>query len=184
MMRLERSRPKRSRARSIGELHCGADLPIAQARRTEPWHTRFFCQSRNTRNRWLCRDHPSFRAHASLRSRWRRPECEMRSPPPGSPPITQITCPTCRAQHPDGSNRCLSVSSPFARPSPVNRRVGIHEYILFNKSPEQLRLLGAWGGRAYGRNQGDRRAQMPVRTASDSCRRGPCSVVDSILISR
>lgn len=28
-----------------------------------------------------------------------------------------------------------------------------YPYILFNKSPEQLRLLGARGGRAYGRNQ-------------------------------
>src|SRR3954469_11406162 len=27
---------------------------------------------------------------------------------PGSPPITQITFPTCRAQYPGGSNRCLS----------------------------------------------------------------------------
>src|SRR5205085_7686571 len=47
---------------------------------------------------------------------------------PGSPPITQITFPTCRAHYPGGSNRCLSVSSPFARPSPVNRRVGIHDF--------------------------------------------------------
>src|SRR5947208_7281927 len=47
---------------------------------------------------------------------------------PGSPPITQITFPTCRAQYPGGSNRCLSVSSPFARPSPVNWRVGIHDF--------------------------------------------------------
>ena len=47
---------------------------------------------------------------------------------PGSPPITQITFPTCRAQYPGGPNRCLSVSSPFARPSPVNRRVGIHNF--------------------------------------------------------
>ena len=28
-----------------------------------------------------------------------------------------------------------------------------YPYILFNKSPEQLRHLGACGGRAYGRNQ-------------------------------
>jgi hypothetical protein len=32
--------------------------------------------------------------------------------------------------------------------------------ILFNKSPSQLRLLGALGGRAYGRNQRARRARM------------------------
>src|ERR1039458_635701 len=33
-----------------------------------------------------------------------------------------------------------------------------YPYILFNKSPEQLRHLGACGGRAYGRNQRARRA--------------------------
>ena len=47
---------------------------------------------------------------------------------PGSPPITQITFLACRAQYPGGPNRCLSVSSLFARPSPVNRRVGIHDF--------------------------------------------------------
>ena len=46
----------------------------------------------------------------------------------GSPPITQITFPACRAQYPGGSNRCVSVSSLSARPSPVNRRVGIHNF--------------------------------------------------------
>src|SRR6266849_5263703 len=33
-----------------------------------------------------------------------------------------------------------------------------YPYILFNKSPEQMRRLGACGGRAYGRNQRARRA--------------------------
>jgi hypothetical protein len=47
---------------------------------------------------------------------------------PGSPPITQITFLACRAQYPGGPNRCLSVSSLFARPSPVNRRVGVHDF--------------------------------------------------------
>ncbi len=47
---------------------------------------------------------------------------------PGSPPITQITFPACRAQYPGGPNRCLSVSSLSARPSPVNWRVGIHDF--------------------------------------------------------
>ena len=42
-----------------------------------------------------------------------------------------------------------------------------YPYILFNKSPEQLRLLGARAGRAYGRNQRDRRAQMPTPPALD-----------------
>ena len=46
----------------------------------------------------------------------------------GSPPITQITFLTCRAHYPGGPNRCVSVSSLSARPSPVNRRVGIHDF--------------------------------------------------------
>src|ERR1700684_3186842 len=45
-------------------------------------------------------------------------------------------------------------------------RMTNYPYILFNKSPEQLRLLGARGGRAYGRNQRDRRAQMPTPPSS------------------
>jgi hypothetical protein len=32
-----------------------------------------------------------------------------------------------------------------------------HPYILFNQSPEELRRIGARGGRAYGRNQRARR---------------------------
>ena len=34
--------------------------------------------------------------------------------------------------------------------------------ILFNKSPLQLRLLGARGGKAFGRNQRLRRALLPT----------------------
>jgi len=37
-----------------------------------------------------------------------------------------------------------------------------YPYILFNKSPEQLRRQGARGGKAYGRNQRLRRAQVPT----------------------
>lgn len=37
-----------------------------------------------------------------------------------------------------------------------------YPYILFNKSPEQLRRLGARGGRAYARNQRARRAAQPT----------------------
>jgi hypothetical protein len=37
-----------------------------------------------------------------------------------------------------------------------------YPYILFNKSPEQLRRLGARGGRAFGRNQRARRALAPT----------------------
>ena len=38
-----------------------------------------------------------------------------------------------------------------------------HSYILFNKSPLQLRSIGARGGRAYGRNLRARRA-LPANT--------------------
>ena len=37
-----------------------------------------------------------------------------------------------------------------------------YPYILFNKSPEQLRQLGACGGRASARNQRARRALVPT----------------------
>ena len=37
-----------------------------------------------------------------------------------------------------------------------------YPYILFNKSPLQLRSLGARGGRAYGRNQRARRALIAL----------------------
>ena len=45
-------------------------------------------------------------------------------------------------------------------------------YVLFNKTPEQLRRLGARGGKAYGRNQRARRALLPLSPAplSASCR--------------
>jgi hypothetical protein len=35
-----------------------------------------------------------------------------------------------------------------------------YPHILFNKSPEQLRSLGACGGRAFGRNQQARRRAL------------------------
>jgi hypothetical protein len=38
----------------------------------------------------------------------------------------------------------------------------IYPYILFNQSPEQLRRIGARGGRAYGRN---RRARLRLLAA-------------------
>ena len=37
-----------------------------------------------------------------------------------------------------------------------------YPYIFFNKSPLQLRLIGARGGRAFGRNQRARRAQLTL----------------------
>jgi hypothetical protein len=39
----------------------------------------------------------------------------------------------------------------------------LYPHILFNKSPVQLRRIGARGGRAYGRNQRARRALMPTQ---------------------
>jgi len=37
-----------------------------------------------------------------------------------------------------------------------------HSQVLFNKTPMQLRLLGARGGRAFGRNQRARRSLLSV----------------------
>jgi hypothetical protein len=37
-----------------------------------------------------------------------------------------------------------------------------YPYILFNQSPLQLRLIGARGGRAFGRNQRARRARIAL----------------------
>ena len=37
-----------------------------------------------------------------------------------------------------------------------------HPYILFNQSPEELRRIGARGGRAYGRNERARRRARPL----------------------
>src|SRR6266478_3172583 len=46
---------------------------------------------------------------------------------------------------------------------PVKERgVTPYPYILFNKSPEQLRRLGACGGKANARNQRARRALVPT----------------------
>jgi hypothetical protein len=40
-----------------------------------------------------------------------------------------------------------------------------YSYILFNKTPLQLRSQGARGGRAFGRNQRARRARMALMPA-------------------
>jgi hypothetical protein len=37
-----------------------------------------------------------------------------------------------------------------------------YPYILFNKSPEELRRIGARGGRAHGRNERARRTGTPT----------------------
>ena len=41
-----------------------------------------------------------------------------------------------------------------------------YPYILFNKTPLQLRLIGAHGGRTFGRNQRARRARIAVMPMS------------------
>ena len=48
-----------------------------------------------------------------------------------------------------------------------------YSHILFNKSPLQLRLLGARGGRAYGRNRRARRALLPTPPAAIPWRAAP-----------
>jgi hypothetical protein len=42
-----------------------------------------------------------------------------------------------------------------------------YSHILFHKSPLQLRLIGARGGRAYGRNLRARRALLPTPPPAD-----------------
>jgi hypothetical protein len=37
-----------------------------------------------------------------------------------------------------------------------------YSHILFHKTPQQLRLIGARGGRAFGRNERARRALLPA----------------------
>jgi hypothetical protein len=48
-----------------------------------------------------------------------------------------------------------------------------YPYIFFNKSPVQLRRLGARGGKAHGRNQRARRALMPMPSKAVSLRAEP-----------
>jgi hypothetical protein len=56
-----------------------------------------------------------------------------------------------------------------------NRTVFRHIYpnALFNKSPQQLRRIGALGGKAHGRNQRARRALMPTPPAATPLRNAP-----------
>ena len=61
--------------------------------------------------------------------------------------------------HPDSNIMVPAISGaarePGARP--------LYPYVLFNKSPLQLRRIGARGGRAHGRNQRARRALMATQ---------------------
>src|SRR5215204_3207693 len=62
----------------------------------------------------------------------------------GSPPMTRITLPTCRAPYPGGSRRVhVSIASPLTRPSPFPRRVGICIFT-FEASSGFTRVTARW----------------------------------------
>src|SRR3954468_103361 len=62
----------------------------------------------------------------------------------GSPPMTRITLPTCRASYPGGSRRVhVSIASPLTRPSPFPRRVGIRIFT-FEASSGFTRVTARW----------------------------------------
>src|SRR3954453_1444272 len=62
----------------------------------------------------------------------------------GSPPMTRITLPTCRAPYPGGSRRVLaSIASPLTWPSPFSRRVGIRIFT-FEASSGFTRVTARW----------------------------------------
>ena len=48
-----------------------------------------------------------------------------------------------------------------------------HSYILFNKSPDQLRRRGARGGRAHARNRRARLRRLPESPEADSLQATP-----------
>ena len=60
-----------------------------------------------------------------------------------------------------------------------------HSYILFNKSPDQLRLLGAHGGRTFSRNQRVRRLRalpVPPPQTAPSCAECQVTAAESIVV--
>jgi len=62
----------------------------------------------------------------------------------GSPPLTRITLPACRAPYPGGSRRVpVSIASPLTRPSPFPRRVGIRIFT-FEASSGFTRVTARW----------------------------------------
>ena len=62
----------------------------------------------------------------------------------GSPPLTRITLPPCRAPYPGGSRRVpVSIASPLTRPSPFPRRVGIRIFT-FEASSGFTRVTARW----------------------------------------
>ena len=56
-----------------------------------------------------------------------------------------------------------------------------YPYILFNKSPLQLRLIGARGGRTFGHNLRARRALMPTTPATIPWRAPPAETTASAI---
>ena len=62
----------------------------------------------------------------------------------GSPPMTRITLPPCRAPYPGGSRRVpVSIASPLTRPSPFPRRVGIRIFT-FEACSGFTRVTARW----------------------------------------
>src|SRR4051795_11728180 len=62
----------------------------------------------------------------------------------GSPPMTRITLPACRAPYPGGSRRVhVSIASPLTRPSPFPRRVGIRIFT-FEACSGFTRVTARW----------------------------------------
>jgi len=58
-----------------------------------------------------------------------------------------------------------------------------YPHIFFNKSPQQLRLVGARGGRAYGRSQRARRALGATPPpAVPPCAASPATTAESIIV--
>ena len=55
-----------------------------------------------------------------------------------------------------------------------------YSHILFNKSPEQLRRMGARGGKAYGRNKRARRILMPTPAQPTVPRAAPRHLFDAL----
>src|SRR5205085_1183031 len=62
----------------------------------------------------------------------------------GPPPITRITLPTCRAHIPRRTERVwASIASPFTRPSPLLRRVGVRIFT-FEACSGFTRVTARW----------------------------------------
>jgi hypothetical protein len=59
---------------------------------------------------------------------------------------------------------CLSLKSECGVRKDKTQLMTDYSYILFNKTPLQLRLLGARGGKTFGRNERLRRALLPPPT--------------------